>query len=300
MRLGVIDNNRPDWVPELVTHLDRLGYSRYWATEQHSSYQSGSPTVLTAIAGGLSGRMRVGTAGVLLNLYSPWKVAEDFRLLQLMFAGRVDLGVTGGVAAEPVQSALLDGRPPLDPRTYAAKVRTLVRLMRRERDDTGMSGGKLGPRCGGTPDLWLCGSSMRSALLAAELGICYAFHDRAVSGPATGPNTVVDERYSGTEVVRAYVNAFQPHRTLREPRFTVALYGICASTSAEAESLWRTRGREDDSRPGFCGDPEQCRRQLEDLQRRYQTDELIIQTITRSFDACMTSYELLANACHLD
>jgi luciferase family oxidoreductase group 1 len=303
MRLGVLDTQRPDWVRELVPHLDALGYSRYWAAEQRSVVQSASPTILAAIAGGLSGRLRIGTAGVLLCVYSPLKVAEDFRVLQQAFPGRIDLGMAGAVPAEPHLSALLDGRPPLGSETYAQKVRALVRLVRDDPAATqGSARALLGPRCEGTPELWLCGTTERSARLAAELGICYSFHDFLARAKPGSP-----EALDGPAVVRAYREAFRPGPSLPAPRFNVACYGVAAASSEQAAALWRSalpaearkRPMEEQVGPSFCGTLAECRQQLRAQADRYGTDELVVQSVTVDFEACLNSYSLLADACRI-
>jgi luciferase family oxidoreductase group 1 len=305
MRLGVVDTQRPAWMPKLVSHLDRLGYSRYWATEQRSSVQSASPTLVAAIAGSHSQRLRVGTAGVLLGLYSPLKVAEDFRLLQIFLTGRLDLGIAGAIPTEPLLSALLDGRPPPQPDTYARKVRALVRLVRGEPAEAGgISGTAVGPRGDGTPEIWLCGTTPRSAALAAELGISYSFH-HFLAGTHPAPSGA--PRPDGPEIVRMYVDAFRPHPSVPEPRYNVACYGVCADTSERASHLWNSALPQEAQRsdlarmirPTFCGNPVECRDQLLALRQQYGTEEVIVQSITLDFEAYLASYTLLAHACNL-
>lgn len=299
MQLGVMDNHRPDWLRALVPCLDGVGYTRYWATEQHNPMKSASPTIAAAIAGTLSERMRVGTAGVLLAFYSPLKVVEDFKLLQLMFSGRVDLGVAGCDLVEPMRSALLDGRPPLARDTYLDKVRTLVRLVHGGRaPGLDIAGEQLGPRCRGIPEIWVCGSTPRSARLAAELGVAYSFHDYLSAQEAKGD---VDH---GPAIVRTYLESFNRSANPLGPRFNVACYGVCAEISDRAMELWRQCfDWKPDSQPAptpsFCGTPGQCREQLQAIADRYRAHELIVQSMTLDFDAYLTSYELLARSCQL-
>ncbi len=298
MQLGVMDTQRPDWMKVLVPLLDSLGYTRYWTTEQHSPVQSASPTVAAAIAGMLSGRIRVGTAGVLLAFYSPVKVVEDFKLLELMFRGRVDLGIAGSDLVEPMRGALLDGRPALRPESYLERVRALVRIVRRrESAPDALGWNQLGPRCRGTPEIWVCGTTERSARLAAELGVSYSFHEylsaKARAGSDYGPANL-----------RTYREAFDWAASPTGPRCNVACYGICAETSARAAELWRQNFTANElssglTAPNFCGTPEECRAQLEALQERYGVNEIIVQSMTRDFEAYLTSYELLAHACQL-
>jgi alkanesulfonate monooxygenase SsuD/methylene tetrahydromethanopterin reductase-like flavin-dependent oxidoreductase (luciferase family) len=171
MQLFAIDILWSGHVKTLVPCLERLGYHRFWATEHHSLVQSASPIVMTAIAAALSSRMRVGTAGVMLRLYSPVKVVEDFLLLELLFPGCLDLEIVGATPKEPLLSRLLDGRSQPDDVAFAREVTDLVRLLNPERSkDRSLDGAQVGPQVSTTPQIWLCGTSRRSALLAGELG----------------------------------------------------------------------------------------------------------------------------------
>jgi len=81
--------------------LEGFGYSRYWLAEHHGPMVAhSSPELLVPVIAGLTKRMRVGTAGILLRLYSPFKVAKDFRLLHSVFPDRIDLGIARGTARE--------------------------------------------------------------------------------------------------------------------------------------------------------------------------------------------------------
>src|SRR5262245_31424014 len=106
----------------------------------------------------MTSRMRIGTGGILLNYSCPAKIVEDFRLLELYFSGRIDLGVVGGTISCDEQ--YLDGRSRPDPGSYSERLRTLVDLVR---------GDTLGPMSAGRPSLWLCGASRSSAILAGTL-----------------------------------------------------------------------------------------------------------------------------------
>src|SRR5262249_32353379 len=157
LRLSVIDASWPGHLLDLVPQLDQLGYHRYWATEHHSEMQSASPTIITALAAGISDRMRVGSAGVLLNLYSPIKVAEDFRTLELFFPGRIDLGIARSTPPGRLGAALLEGRSP-SRAEYAKKVRELARIVRYESGEPEeVEATSVGPHSDSVPSIWLCG-----------------------------------------------------------------------------------------------------------------------------------------------
>lgn len=282
LKLSAMDIQWPGHLGDLVPHLDELGYHRYWATEHHGPIQSASPTLMATLAAGLSDRMRVGTAAILMKFQSPLKVAEDFRLLELFFGGRIDLGVTSAYSAEPLRSALLDGRPEPDAELYARKVEELVRLVRREGAAEGeVNGEDIGPQAETIPQVWICGMSFGSARMAARLGVAYAFHDFLY--------VTEGGRGDGSEIVDAYRSEFRPNAHLQAPLFNVASYGVCADSEPRARTLWKHG-----SDPGFQGTPEQCREQLLALRERYGTDEIVVQSFAEDFEARLESYRLLA------
>jgi len=80
---------------ELAQHCDALGYHRYWLAEHHSSggLAGSTPEILIGRVAGLTRHLRVGSGGVMLSHYSPLKVAENFRMLETLYPGRIDLGI---------------------------------------------------------------------------------------------------------------------------------------------------------------------------------------------------------------
>jgi alkanesulfonate monooxygenase SsuD/methylene tetrahydromethanopterin reductase-like flavin-dependent oxidoreductase (luciferase family) len=277
VRLSVLDIGWPGHIPDLVPLLDAAGYHRYWTTEHYSPVQSGSPVVAAAVAASQSGaeRIRVGTAGVLLHFRSPASVAADFALLELLFAGRVDLGIAassagGGMLAD----ALLDGRPLPVRAQHDERVAEVARLVERRDGAEGF-----GPRAPGHAEVWVCGTSAASAAAAARLGLSYAFHhglkDPDVDGPA---------------IVRSYVDAFRAVGTLEQPQWNVAAFGICAASERRARRLAGERPL------AYVGRPDQCAVQVAELAETYDTDEIV--TFAPASDARdqFFSYAALAEA----
>lgn len=277
IRLSVLDIAWPGHVPRLVQLLDASGYLRFWATEHHSPHQSASPTLTAALAAAMTGRLRIGTAGVLLNYACPAQVAEDFRLLELYFPGRIDLGIAG--ARAPSGEALyLDGRPAPTPASYAAKVRTLVELVR------GTHAVAVGPRGATQPPLWLCGTSRSSAELAGSLGMSYAFH-RYVAGSSAAAH----------DAIAAYRDAFRSSDG-SAPYAMVACYGACAETHDGAVRQWAAAAAGDAC---FVGSPASCVAQLHELTGTCAADELAINLLGDGIAARLAGYTLLAEAADL-
>ena len=101
MRLSIIDIHWPGHLPKLASCADRIGIHRLWMTEHHSDYQSASPLVACALVAAATKNVRVGTAGIMLNLYSPMSIAESYKLLELYFNDRIDLGIVSSVPEDP-------------------------------------------------------------------------------------------------------------------------------------------------------------------------------------------------------
>ncbi len=300
VKLSIIDDQWPCGVRQLVRIAEQCGYSRFWATEHHSPNQSASPIVAAAIAAGLSTRIRVGTAGVLLKYTSSIQVAEAFQLLELNFPGRMDLGVARAkVEDDFLESCLLDGRTQQTLETYQNKILDLARVLERRATPGAISGLKIGPSVTTTPQIWMCGSSADSAAFAGLAGISYSFHHfigRLRKIPSLHPP------------IQLYRDHFRPVGELSQPRVNMAIYGACASTDSQATNLWESQFRPlplvaTSQNPSctktipaacFLGDPKCVRDQILTLQEQYGVDEFVVNCAGRCIGDCMVGYELVA------
>lgn len=293
LRLAVIDVGWPGAVPELVEALDQAGYHRLWLTEHRTPNQSASPTLLAALAAGLSERIRVGTAGILLRYASPLRVAEDLKLLNLFFPGRLDLGVAG--ARVPAKRArLLGADPEVD--DYAGRARELAQLVSTWKLD----GEPIGPAVIDDPgvELWICGMGVGSARLAGEIGASYAYHH------------YLDSARNGQAALEAYRSSFVPSSFAPAPRVSVAAYGICGPDateerwnqvmSADGESIEGVRRGRQPPKPSFLGNPNECISQLAALRARYAADELVIYCFAEDTESRVRAYRQLAEAGEID
>src|ERR1700753_694468 len=112
MDLSILDFGPIGAAVELVQEADRLGYRRYWMGEHHSRWQCSNPLLLGALLAATSDGIRVGSGGVCLAFQSPYKIAEDARLIEFMVPGKFDLGVARGLRLEPeLLGAGLAGTP---------------------------------------------------------------------------------------------------------------------------------------------------------------------------------------------
>lgn len=333
LSLGVVDQSPVphgkgardalDATLDLSRLCDRLGYARYWLAEHHStnSFAGSAPEVLVPRLAAATERIRVGTGGILLPHYSPYKVAEQFRLLETLFPGRIDLGVgrapggTGGPAA-----ALRWGRDAIPVERFPDQLSDLLGwLGERFGDEHPWRRVRATPRGTEVPQLWVLGSGGATAEVAGRLGLGYSFA-QFIGGA------------DGTEALARYRRAFRASGVHPGPAAHVAVGVICAETREEAERLalsthlWRWRiirgidrgipspeeaerafaeggvpleELRDDAK-AVVGDPDQVRAGLLELAERYGVDEVMTVTVTHDLEARRRSYELLAEVMELE
>lgn len=159
-------------------HAEAHGFERVWFAEHHGGASAGSstPEVLIAAAGARTSTIRIGSGTVLLNNYSPYKVAETFQVLEALYPGRIDLGLGRATSGQIIDAALLQvrsARPADDHPERLAEV--LAWLNDSFPADHPFSSQPLMPTVEHRPEPWLLGSSPDGSNLAAELGIRYCF-----------------------------------------------------------------------------------------------------------------------------
>lgn len=302
----------------LAKAVEGLGYHRYWLAEHHSIAALADPCpeiLLTRLAAETT-RLRVGTGGVLLPYYSPYKVAEQFRMLEALYPGRIDLGLGRAPGGDRMTTLAMGGGQYADAENFPEQVQYLVAYL-----DGALPAGhpfaqvKVMPEVPTAPEVWLLGSSDYSGALAAQLGLRFAFaHFISAEG--------------GAAVMRDYRRNYRSSRREPEPHTLVCVSAICGETVAEAEELAAAidlRRLNMDKGvnapvPGYeetraypyteadrrriahnrrrlvLGDPPSVRDRLLAIAREFEADELMVVTITGTYEARLRSYELLAGA----
>jgi luciferase family oxidoreductase group 1 len=320
----------------LAKHVDKLGYTRLWYSEHHAMdlLACTAPEILIARAAAETTHLRIGSGGIMLPHYSPLKVAEVFRTLHAMFPNRIDLGVGrapgGGQLEAHALRRVRQGPAPDDFPQQLAELRAYLHPERFPADHP-FRKIRVMPDAPGAPDIWLLGSSMWSAVTAAQEGLPYAFA----------------HFFAGQQTRRAidyYQANFQPSPDRSAPEATAAVGVICAPTDEEAKHLalsvrlLQRRIRMDDRRPiatpedaarelaalpsapnpllgftagsldqpedgdwprYFVGTPAKVAAQLRSMTSDLHLNELIVNTITHSHEARLRSYSLLADAMDL-
>ena len=311
---------------DLARLADRLGYHRYWVAEHHGGpmLASASPEALIGPIAAATTGIRVGSGGVMLPHYSPFKVAETFSILSALYPGRIDLGLGRAAGTDPLTTfALQRDRRQASPDDFPQQLAELLGYLEQTLPDDHPFA-RLAPALPGRPELpavWLLGSSPQSAIWAGELGLPYAFADFINPG--------------GAEIAARYREGFEPARQLAAPYTAVAVWVLCAPSDEEAQYLAGSsrmtmtllrrgrlipvpppekaieflrreggaNGRPDErggGRRGIIGSPETVRAGLEEVRAQYGADEVIAVTITHDHEARTRSYELLAEAMVLE
>jgi hypothetical protein len=301
---------------ELAQQAEAWGYARFWVSEHHShpSIVGTAPEVLMAAIAARTQRIRLGSAGVMLPHYSALKVAEQFRVLEALAPGRIDLGVGRAPGS--------DGRTAqvLNPDRHAAE-RFPQQVMELQAWVTGQNmppqhpGHNVlaYPQSASAPTVWMLGSSDYGAQLAGHLGLPYAFAYFITDGQGAA------------EALEIYRYSFRPSAVLQKPQATVCVWALAADTDAEAMHLFESRARwkmdrnlgrigpllapEDALRDyspaeqlalarlrdsALVGSASTVGKQLRKLAAQLEVDELVIITWAHDPAAQMRSYELLA------
>lgn len=216
---------------ELAQAADRLGFTRYWVAEHHNMPSVGatSPPVVIAYLIAQTSRLRLGSGGVMLPNHAPLAVAEQFALLEAAAPGRIDLGIGRAPGSDPVTSyALRGGDGNRDVENFPSYLDDVAALMSARGVRVPLRSGdytlKATPAAATEPRLWLLGSSMYSAQLAAAKGLPYVFAHH-FSGQGT------------EEALELYRSRFVPSELTTEPLTFLTVNAAVAETRDEATEL---------------------------------------------------------------
>jgi len=218
---------------ELAREAEALGYARYWVAEHHNSEsQAGTaPEVLMAAIAATTRRIRVGSAGVMLPHYATLKVAEQFRVLEAIAPGRIDLGLGRAPGSDGLTAHALNPNAATAADQFPAQVRELIawvggeKLVERHpfRD---IRAQPAGPHA---PEIWILGSSEYGAQVAAHFGLPYCYAHFITDG------------HGAAEAMDTYRALFRPSARWPQPHAAVCVWALAAETEAEAEYLFSSR-----------------------------------------------------------
>jgi luciferase family oxidoreductase group 1 len=303
----------------LARHCERLGYHRYWVSEHHASDSivGTAPEILMAAIAATTERIRIGSAGVMLPHYSALKVAEQFRVLEAIAPGRIDLGLGRAPGSDRLTAYALN---PYE-NAHEEFPRQVIDLqawvsgapLQKGHPFAAIKAHPLGPT---SPEIWILGSSDYGAQLAAHFGLPYAFAYFFTDG------------YGCEQALELYRRNYRPSERYPEPQATICVWALAAdseeearrqATSREHSRVERDRGirgalispeeaaqisyapqelAKIDSirRKAYVGTAEQVREQLTGLASGLGLEELVVDTWTYDPEPRHRSYELLARA----
>ncbi|CAH0991280.1 Flavin-dependent trigonelline monooxygenase, oxygenase component [Sinobacterium norvegicum] len=299
---------------------EQLGYHRFWVSEHHAfpSVAGSAPEVLIAALGAATEHIRLGSGGIMLPHYSPYKMAEVFSLLANLYPGRIDLGVGRAPGADMSTAMALAANRRPNFEQFPRQVAELCDYLWRPVSEPIVS-----PKPTADQPVWMLGSSIDSALLAAERGLPYNL--AAFINPQAAPDIVAYYRQ------RFQANTQPDYRTeqLQAPYAILTISVFCADTEARARLLQLTHdinlfrfftgqstgafltpeqaehyeisqqlaafiASRDDSRA--VGTPQQVRQRVATLAKRFDVDEIMAVTNMYYLDDRKRSFELLKQA----
>ena len=312
---------------DLAQLTDSLGYHRYWVAEHHGGpmLAGAAPEVLIPAIAARTSRLRVGSGGVMLPHYSPFKVAEVFTILAALHPGRIDLGLGRASGTDPLTTfALQRDRRQASPDDFPQQLAELLAYFDDSLPDDHPFD-RLAAILPGLPEKpvpWMLGSSPQSAIWAAQVALPYAFADFINPG--------------GAEIAKAYREQYAEAGHATASRTAVCGWVLCADSDEEAQhlaassrmtlrllhqgelirvpppekaleylarvspSLPRHPNGLSPNRRAIIGDPAKVKAGIEELADEYGAEEVIVVTITYDHEARRRSYELIAEAFDLD
>jgi luciferase family oxidoreductase group 1 len=218
---------------ELARHCEALGYHRYWCAEHHNSAsQAGTaPEILIGAIAATTSRIRVGSAGVMLPHYSSLKVAEQFRVLEAIAPGRIDLGLGRAPGSDGRTAFALNPLAETAAEHFPAQVRDLLAWLAGEKLVEGHPFRDIVAQPGGPtlPEVWILGSSDYGAQVAAYFGLPFCF-----------AHFITDGR-GAEQAMAIYREGYRPSPRHPAPHGAVCVWAMAAATEAEAARLFTSR-----------------------------------------------------------
>jgi luciferase family oxidoreductase group 1 len=302
----------------LAEDCEKLGYSRFWVSEHHGlpTIVGSAPEILMAAIAARTSTIRIGSAGVMLPHYSALKVAEQFRVLEALAPGRIDLGLGRAPGGDMRTARALNPNASHAAEDFPIQVRDLHAWTSLGTHE-GITAHPLGPHA---PEIWILGSSDYGAQLAAHFGLPYAFAYFFTDG------------LGAREAMALYRARFEPSDRHPLPQATLCIWALAADSDEEASHLalsrdrWRVdrqrgalgplqapddiaaRGFSDSEEAmlapmrakAFVGSAKTVGAKLRELATDFMLDEVVINTWAHDPKVRRRSYALLAREFELD
>lgn len=302
---------------ELAQKAEAWGFTRFWVSEHHDAptLAGSSPEVLISHLASVTSSIRLGSGGVMLPHYSAYKVAENFKMLEALFPGRIDLGIGRAPGGMPRATYALHNGKYRDVTIFPEQIDDLLMYLYDDIPETHpYIGLKATPMIDEILPVWMLGSSVNSAKLAAEKGLPYTY-----------AKFINDE--GGEEAAETYQNSFQPSKYVTEPKQMVAVFFVCAETEEDVERItssldlslllsgqgipmkgtpspekakvypytkFEQKYIPENRKRMIIGTPQSARQQIEQLAKEHQADEVMLVMNTFHFEDKLQSFKLIA------
>jgi luciferase family oxidoreductase group 1 len=304
----------------LAEHCEALGYERFWVSEHHNhpTIVGTAPEIVMAAIAARTERIRIGSAGIMLPHYSPFKVAEVFRVLDALAPGRIDMGLGRAPGSDGRTAYALNPAANERPEHFPADVRDLIAWVHNEPlvDRHPFAAVKAFPQGDTAPEVWILGSSDYGAQVAALFGLpyCYAWFFSDGAG--------------GERAIQLYKKNYRPSARHPEPRSGLCVWALAAPTMDEAQHHFTSRAlsrinrdknllgpllppdeaakalltphelakMEQFRKDSFVGTGPEVATRITELKDRVGVDEIAVVTWTYDEEVRRQSYTLLAEA----
>lgn len=304
----------------LAEHCEAQGYERFWVSEHHNhpTIVGTAPEIVMAAIAARTQRIRIGSAGIMLPHYSPFKVAEVFRVLDALAPGRIDMGLGRAPGSDGRTAFALNPAANERPEHFPADVRDLIAWVHNEPlvDRHPFAAVQAFPQGETAPEVWILGSSDYGAQVAALFGLpyCYAWFFSDGAG--------------GERAIQLYKKNYRPSARHPEPRCGLCVWALAAPTMEEAQHHFTSRAlsrinrdknilgpllppdeaakvplapyelakMEQFRKDSFVGTGPEVATRITELKERVGVDEMVVVTWTHDEEVRRRSYTLLAQA----
>ena len=218
---------------ELARLCEKLGYNRFWVSEHHNhpTILGTAPEILMAAIAQTTQTIRIGSAGVMLPHYSPYKVAEQFRVLDAIAPGRIDLGLGRAPGSDGKTAMALNPNGHINTQNFPINVRDLIAWVSNVPliDNHPYKSLKAYPVSNTMPEIWMLGSSDYGAQIAAHFGIPFCFAHFITEGSGL------------SRAIRLYRENYQPSERYPNPVLSTCVWALTAETDERSKFLFMPR-----------------------------------------------------------
>jgi luciferase family oxidoreductase group 1 len=297
---------------DLAEMADQLGFARYWVAEHHDMkrFACPAPDIILGLIGSRTEKIKIGAGAVLLPHYRPFHIAERYNLLATLYPRRIDVGIGRAPGGSAEATIALSGNFLKNVRNVSADIDELLAFFKQTFAKDHLYA-KIAPTPvpNSPPDLWLLGTSEKSAKLAAEKDMSYVFGHFMTE--KDGPAIVKQYRQQAKGKVIVAVSVICAETYEQAKKLTeIALFENIELEEAEEHYSTATQRTMESNvsnkdgalpeklkTPFIFGNPLQVYEQLQALQAIYQADEIMILTNIPDYEIRKNSYQLIAQTC---